>query len=116
MKNDVENKKKSLERIKQIMPIPQGFLVMEPVVQENGGEKMKPAYGVPFCLALVEGRYGDYVALYDLRIWGGISGNASLVPVHHCPYCGKTMEPHMELYDDGTLFYTCDCEKGGERE
>lgn len=111
MENGKGNREISGRRIRQVMPLPQGFAVMEPVVQENGEEKMELADGVPYCLALVEGESGDYVAPYDLTFCGGIADTAALVKIRHCPHCGKVMEPHMGLYDDCDVSYTCDCEK-----
>ena len=98
--------------IKQILPIPDGYRVLEPVGDENGNETMVcfRHAAVGYCLALLEGEHCDYVVPYEIGPDGmGRVESGMLVPVRYCPVCLREMDPHAKMYDPASLFYTCRC-------
>lgn len=106
--------------IKQIMPIPDGYRVLEPTVEQDGTETMTcfrhDATG--YCLALIEGEYCDYVVPYEIAPDGmGRVESGMLAPIRYCPECLREMDPHAKMYEPSSLFYTCRCGvKGNGRE
>ncbi len=117
--------RKKRYKIKQMMPIPEGYEVMQAIVQGDGSRMMEAAADsiFPYCLVLLEGEGNgdDHIELYNLFPGYGVEehGESMLVPTRYCERCGKRVVPHMRGLDETTLFYTCgcfgrDCGKNGE--
>ena len=102
-------------KIKQMMPIPDGFEAMTVIVQEDGTEQFEATAGTlfPHCLVLLKDDiHGDRIELYELGPFGtGVADDMKsiLVPMKHCPKCGKRLVPHTHGLDESTLYYLCDC-------
>ena len=104
-------------RIKQLLPITDGYCVLTPVADGHGKtayEDMTKA-GWHYLFALVDGGEwdDDYVAVYEMDAvgCGEIDGSVfRIVPKRKCPYCGSEMEAS---WDDGKLgpSYSCICDK-----
>ncbi len=60
-----------------------------------------------YCLAEAEEEGKRVVYPYELSNWSGFDLRATVVPIRHCPKCGKRLQPHMEECDNSTLYYTC---------
>lgn len=108
-------------RIKQMMPLPPEMTVMAVEVGADDRVVMRDCVetGQPYCLVLAEDGQGKSdVYPYDLSCDGGIDVRGSVIPIRHCPKCGKRMQPHMFEYDPGSLFYTCSCKysEGARKE
>lgn len=102
-------------RIKQIMPIPNRYTILTPVIDELGNTVMEDLSkeGWPQVLALVDGGEwnDDYVAAYQIDLFGcgDIQDQFAMVEIRHCPECGKRMAIHMQPNDGKSLEYRYDC-------
>lgn len=99
-------------RIKQMMPLPIGTTVMAVDVDEDDNVVMRDCDEIsqPYCLVLTEDERGKTdIYPYNLSTDGGIDVRGTVIPNRHCPKCHKKMQPHMEEYEVGTLYYTCPC-------
>ena len=99
-------------RIKQMMPLPIGTTVMAVDVDEDDNVVMRDCDEIsqPYCLVLTEDASGKTeIYPYNLSTDGGIDVRGTVIPNRHCPKCHKKMQPHMEEYEVGTLYYTCPC-------
>ena len=102
-------------RIKQILPITDGFTVLSTVDDGKGKTVFEDATkeGWHYLFALVDGGEwdDDYVAVYEMDSigCGEIDGSAfRIVPKCTCPKCGGEMTPRW--YENASKpSYTCPC-------
>ena len=97
-----------------IQPLHPGMTVMVVDTDADDNVVMRDCVetGNCYCLALVEENGEKAVYPFALSTFYGVDLRATVVPIRHCPKCGKRMRPHMEEGDTGTLYYTC----GGRME
>lgn len=92
-----------------IQPLHPGMTVMVVDTDADDNVVMRDCVetGNCYCLALVEENGENAVYPFALSTFYGVDLRATVVPIRHCPKCGKRMRPHMEEGDTGTLYYTC---------
>ena len=98
--------------IKQIMPIPDDYIILTKVVDEVGNTHMLnfSPMGYRYMYALIDchGGRSDEVDVYVIRPDGrgyvDDSGITLVVPKYKCPHCGSIMKPQV---DDGDMNYFC---------
>lgn len=105
-------------RIKQIMPIPDGYGVLARVTEEDGKTEIVDLTKEGFCylLALIAGdECDDYVVPYEFDQFGlgELNEDAILVLKKFCPKCGKEMMAYWDAKLICPLSYSCDCTLGG---
>ena len=103
-------------RIKQIIPVPEGFTVLSKVMEDDSREAIidLTKEGWSYFVALVDGGQweDDYVALYETEPsgWGQIaSKDVWIVPKRNCSKCGQEMTPHLDFKLKIPLWYSCGC-------
>ncbi len=103
-------------RIKQILPITEGFAVLTLGEDENGFHCFHDSAkdGWHYLFALVDGGEGndDYVAVYEMDAvgYGEIDGCAyRIVPRRTCPKCDSEMTPSWDANDSWYPAYNCFC-------
>ena len=109
-------------RIKQIMPIPDGYTVLSPVHSEGGKVEIcsLETQGWHYMFVLVDGGEwdDDYVSLYEMDAFGcgELCSGVRIVPRRKCPDCGREMTPHWDRDDQSgyPLWYSCECSPGKE--
>ena len=98
--------------IKQIMPIPDDYIILTKVVDEVGNTHMlnfsPMGYRHMYALVDCHGDRSDEVDVYVIRPDGSgyvdDSGITLVVPKYKCPHCGIFMKPQV---DDGDMNYVC---------
>ncbi len=103
-------------KIKQIMPIPQGFNVLVPPGRgpsKKGTEMENMAeYGWIYVLAVMEdSKYGDHLTMYELDNTGDGApvNDAYMLPKKYCPKCFREMKTHCEGDRPSEFWHTCSC-------
>lgn len=103
-------------RIKQILPITEGFAVLTLGEDENGHHCFHDSAkdGWHYLFALVDGGKDadDYVAVYEMDATGDgdIDGCAyRIVPKRICPKCGRDTTPSWDVNDSWYPTYNCFC-------
>lgn len=91
------------------IPLPDGMTVMCVDTDDEDNVVMRDCVDTPncYCLAEAEEEGKRVVYPYELSNWSGFDLRATVVPIRHCPKCGKRLQPHMEECDNSTLYYTC---------
>lgn len=103
-------------RIKQILPITDGFTVLSHIDDGHGKTVFEDATkeGWHYLLALVDGGEwdDDYVAIYEMDAFGCGEIDASafrIVPKCVCPNCGLEMTASWDVNASIHPTYTCTC-------
>ena len=93
----------------RLIPLPDGMTVMCVDTDDEDNVVMRDCVDIPncYCLAEAEEEGKRVVYPYELSNWSGFDLRATVVPIRHCPKCGKRLQPHMEECDNSTLYYTC---------
>jgi hypothetical protein len=102
------------KRIKQIMPIPDGYGVWARVTEEDGKTEIVDLTKEGFCylLALIAGDdCDDYVVPYEFDQFGlgELNEEAILVQKQFCSKCGKEMPAQWDEKRICPRVYRCDC-------
>jgi|WetSurMetagenome_2_1015567.scaffolds.fasta_scaffold104256_2 hypothetical protein len=106
------------KRIKQIMPIPEGFGILARVTGDDGQTEMVDLTKSGFCylLALVAGDdWDDYVVPYEFDQYGlgELNEDAFMFHKQCCPICKQEMAPQWDKERVDPLWFLCDCHQGG---
>lgn len=96
-------------QLMRLIPLPDGMMVMCVDTDDEDNVVMRDCVDTPncYCLAEAEEEGKRVVYPYELSNWSGFDLRATVVPIRHCPKCGKRLQPHMEECDNSTLYYTC---------
>ena len=97
-------------KIRQMMSLPENTTVMVVDTDKNDEVVMRDCIETSgaYCLVLVEDASGETMIYpYNLGSNGGLDVRGTVVPVRHCPKCGKRMRMTMEECDEATLIYGC---------
>ena len=103
-------------RIKQLLPITDGFTVLSAVTDENGKTAFEDLTkeGWHYLFALVDGGEwdDDYVSIYEMDPigCGEIDGAPyRIVSNHVCPRCGRPLKVSWDVNSDPHPTYNCAC-------
>lgn len=96
-------------QLMRLIPLPDGMTVMCVDTDDEDNVVMRDCVDTPncYCLAEAEEDGKRVVYPYELSNWSGFDLRATVIPIRHCPKCGKRLQPHMEECDNSTLYYTC---------
>ena len=103
-------------KLLEIYPLPPETTVMVVDTDKDDNVVMRDCVetGNSYCLAMVEENDERAVYPFALSTFYGVDLRATVIPIRHCPRCGRRLRPHMEEGDTGTLYYTCN--RCGHRE
>ena len=96
-------------QLMRLIHLPDGMTVMCVDTDDEDNVVMRDCVDTPncYCLAEAEEDGKRVVYPYELSNWSGFDLRATVIPIRHCPKCGKRLQPHMEECDNSTLYYTC---------